>query len=227
MNSLRIGLQLAVIVLLTASVASFGQSAGLLPLDQVKPGMTGYGKTIFQGVQVEEFQVEILGVLENIRPQQNMILARLGGDLIEKTGVFAGMSGSPVYVDGRLVGAVAYSFAFSKEPIAGITPIAEMVDIFERKPGSKMELSSTGMNPASLYRAAALPSLLPTRNPALEELILDTSRWVYNKTLEVRRDAWQDEQKSLTEVLNEDLLKKIREFCVDHAADSEQPMTCG
>lgn len=89
--------------------------------------MKGIGRTVFSGTKIEEFGVEILGVLENSGPQQNIILARLSGGPLEKTGVMQGMSGSPVYIDGRLVGAVALSFPFSKEPIAGIRPIEEML----------------------------------------------------------------------------------------------------
>ncbi len=101
----------------------------LLPLSEVRQGMRGIGKTIFQGDRVEDFQVEVLGVLENAGPKQSIILARLSGGPLEKSGVLQGMSGSPVYVNGRLMGAVALSFAFSKEPIAGIRPIEEMLRV--------------------------------------------------------------------------------------------------
>jgi hypothetical protein len=101
-----------------------------LPLEQVRPGMIGVGRTVFAGTKLEDFKVEILGVLRNVlAPKRNLILARLEGGPLAKTGVIAGMSGSPVYIDGKLVGAVSYSLGqFSTEPIAGITPIAEMVD---------------------------------------------------------------------------------------------------
>ncbi|MEE9293188.1 MAG: SpoIVB peptidase S55 domain-containing protein [Acidobacteriota bacterium] len=100
-----------------------------MPVDEIHPGMEGVGRTVFEGDTIEEFRVEILGILKNaIGPQEDMILARLHGDRIEYTGVVAGMSGSPVYIDGRLVGAVAYRIgSFAKEPIAGITPIASML----------------------------------------------------------------------------------------------------
>ena len=104
-----------------------------LPLSQVKPGMKGRGKSVFQGAAIEEFDVEILGVLANIQPQRNVILARLRGRGLETTGIISGMSGSPVYIDGKLIGAIAYGFSFSKEAIAGITPIDEMLAI-ERAP---------------------------------------------------------------------------------------------
>jgi SpoIVB peptidase S55 len=100
------------------------------PVSEIKPGLKGVGRTIFEGDKIQEFQVEFLGVLKNvIGPKHDVILARLSGGPLEKTGVIAGMSGSPVYVDGKLVGAVALSFPFSKEPIAGITPIEEMLDV--------------------------------------------------------------------------------------------------
>ncbi len=91
--------------------------------------MVGTGKTVFEGDRLDEFKVHILGVLRNvIGPSRNLILARLEGGPLATTGVIAGMSGSPVYIDGRLVGAVSYSLGqFSKEPIAGITPIDEMI----------------------------------------------------------------------------------------------------
>lgn len=105
-----------------------------MPLSDLKAGMKGVGKTVFAGDQVAEFQVEILGVLENIAPKQSAILAKLSGGPLERTGVMGGMSGSPVYIDGKIIGAVAFSFPFSKEPIAGITPIQQMVNIFDRPP---------------------------------------------------------------------------------------------
>jgi hypothetical protein len=99
----------------------------ILPLAEVKAGMRGAGRTVFAGDRIEEFPVEILGVLENSAPGQSLILARLGGTEIERTGVMQGMSGSPVYVGGKLVGAIAMAFPFSKEPVTGIRPIEEML----------------------------------------------------------------------------------------------------
>jgi hypothetical protein len=97
------------------------------PVKDIRPGMHGTGRTVFTGNRIEEFQVEILGVLENFGPKENLILARLSGGPLEHTGVMQGMSGSPVYIDGKLAGAVAMAFPFSKDPIAGIRPIEEMV----------------------------------------------------------------------------------------------------
>ncbi|MDI6697807.1 MAG: SpoIVB peptidase S55 domain-containing protein [Candidatus Saccharicenans sp.] len=102
-------------------------AARIMPLSQVKPGMKGTGRSVFSGHQVENFEVEILGVMENVQPGRNWILARLKGQGLENTGVIAGMSGSPVYIDGQLIGAVAFSYAFAREAIAGLTPIEEML----------------------------------------------------------------------------------------------------
>lgn len=98
----------------------------LFPLADLKPGMKGVGRTVFANQKLETFDVEIIGALENSAPKQTMVMARLVGGPLANTGVIAGMSGSPVYIDGKLLGAVAFGFGFSKEAIAGITPYVEM-----------------------------------------------------------------------------------------------------
>ncbi|HET9272060.1 MAG TPA: SpoIVB peptidase S55 domain-containing protein [Vicinamibacterales bacterium] len=130
-------------------------AAGLLPaqtrtfpVDDLRPGMVGTGRTVFEGDRLDEFKAHILGVLRNtIGPRRNLILARLEGGPLANTGVIAGMSGSPVYIDGRLVGAVSYSLGqFSKEPIAGITPFDEMVEAATlpspRRQAARVELTT-------------------------------------------------------------------------------------
>ncbi|MBI1899219.1 MAG: hypothetical protein HYS04_22190 [Acidobacteria bacterium] len=118
-------------LLAAAGFAQHGsRPAGRSPffsIKDVRPGLHATGKTVFSGDHVEEFRVTILGVLENQAPGQSLILARLAGGPLENTGVLQGMSGSPVYVDGRLLGAISMAFPFSKEPIAAIRPIEEMV----------------------------------------------------------------------------------------------------
>jgi hypothetical protein len=105
----------------------------VMPLEQVRPGMRGTAYTVFEGVMPEPMEVEILGVLRNVTgPKGDIILVRLHGKKVEHTGVVAGMSGSPVYIDGRLVGALAFRIGqFSKEPIGGLTPIEQMLEINE------------------------------------------------------------------------------------------------
>lgn len=103
------------------------------PLEDIRPGQKGIARTVFSGAEPQEFGVEVLGVLSGYpAPRQSLIIARLSGPQVDRTSVFAGMSGSPVYIDGKLVGAISYAFPFAKEPIAGVTPIKNMVDIFER-----------------------------------------------------------------------------------------------
>jgi hypothetical protein len=122
------------VLIICIFMASVDSSVPILPLDQVKAGMKGKGKSVFVGSRIEEFDVEIIGVLKNIEPKKSLILAKLRGGILGDTGVIAGMSGSPVYVDGKLIGAIAYSLGnFIKEPIAGITPIGEMISISEEK----------------------------------------------------------------------------------------------
>lgn len=125
-------------LLFAFSFTSFAQTGGtvLMPLADVKVGAKGTAKTVFQGSKSEEFGVEILGVMRDaVGPRQDLIIGKLSGSNAMRTQVFAGMSGSPVYIDGKLVGAISYSFPWSKEPICGITPIEQMISIFadERK----------------------------------------------------------------------------------------------
>ena len=126
----RLGITAATGLIAAFLLSGLGLTAAtpIMPVSDVRPGMIGIGRTVFDGTRVEEFKVHILGVIENVMgPQRNLVLARLEGGPLAQTGVIAGMSGSPVYVDGRLLGAVSYSLgSFSKEPIAGITPIEEM-----------------------------------------------------------------------------------------------------
>ncbi|MFZ0417124.1 MAG: SpoIVB peptidase S55 domain-containing protein [Candidatus Sulfotelmatobacter sp.] len=107
------------------------QNPPIIPVSQIHAGMHGVAYTVFQGVKPESMDVEVLGVLHNVNgPKGDVILVRLHGQKVEYTGVVAGMSGSPVYIDGKLAGALAFRIGeFSKEPIAGVTPIADMLEI--------------------------------------------------------------------------------------------------
>jgi SpoIVB peptidase S55 len=134
-------------LIILAALSSFAQSvshggqgkpskAEFFPVDQVKPGMRAVGYTVFSGAEPKKFEVEVLGVLKGYpNPQQNAVITRLVGDELDHTGVFQGMSGSPVYIDGKLLGAVAFGYQFAKDPIAGIMPIQYMVEVFEEKKG--------------------------------------------------------------------------------------------
>src|SRR5947199_7611059 len=122
---------LALSVSLLGSVLNAQNSQPTIPVSQIHAGMHGVAYTVFQGVKPEPMDVEVLGVLRNTNgPKGDVILVRLHGQKPEYTGVVAGMSGSPVYLDGKLAGALAFRIGeFSKEPIAGVTPIADMLEI--------------------------------------------------------------------------------------------------
>ena len=152
---------LLLFLLRSAGAALAGE---VMPLDQVRPGMQGVGRTVFEGARVDEFGVRILGVLENaVGPRQSLILVRLEGGPLAQTGVIAGMSGSPVFVDGKLVGAVAYAFPFGKEPIAGITPIADMIEAAgsaaPRAASTRLHPGGAGALAAPLDRASVAAAL--------------------------------------------------------------------
>jgi hypothetical protein len=127
----------AVLLALSAGSAVAGPGASTYwNVEEVRAGMKGQGRTVMKGTKVEIFQVEVLGVLKNTSPGRDLVLCRLSGLGLEKTGVIAGMSGSPVYLDGKLLGAVAYAWAYGKEPIAGVTPFSQMhgfVEAYERR----------------------------------------------------------------------------------------------
>jgi len=157
-----------VALVLTSSVwvaAAENQPPQIMPLAQIHEGMKGIALTVFQGVKPEPMDVEVLGVLRNVNgPKGDIILVRLHGTKPEYTGVVAGMSGSPVYIDGKLAGALAFRIGeFSKEPIAGVTPIEEMleIDALDRRPAPEPALAGPS-NPNTTSRTASpSPSAAP------------------------------------------------------------------
>lgn len=131
---------LGVVMPLMVALCAGGQAspADHWAVEDLKPGMKGYGLSVFRGSKPDKFDVEILGVLRHVSPGRDLVLARLSGCDLEYAGVIAGMSGSPVFVENKLVGAISYAWSFAKEPIAGITPFAQMVEFvesFERREG--------------------------------------------------------------------------------------------
>src|SRR5262249_11874781 len=132
MKRLSISLLLIATLAAVAAADNRGSESSLMPLEEVRAGMKGYGMTVFQGSNPERFEVEILGVLEGTpNPKQSLVIDRLSVLFITRTSVIAGMSGSPVSITGKLLGHVPYSFPFETEPIACITPIKYMIDVFE------------------------------------------------------------------------------------------------
>ncbi|HET8796158.1 MAG TPA: SpoIVB peptidase S55 domain-containing protein, partial [Thermoanaerobaculia bacterium] len=128
-----------------------------MPLSEVKKGMKGYGLTVFEGTKIERFDVEIVGVMHNIGPGQNLILGQIDSPVVKRAGVIAGMSGSPIFIDGKVIGALAYAWQFAKEPVAGITPIDEMLKIAQvvRPAGASPAGAAPRMSGTELLQALA------------------------------------------------------------------------
>jgi hypothetical protein len=148
---LAISVALATLVSAAASAAT----TNTMPFSQVRKGMHGYGETVFDGTKLERFDVEITGVLQNIGPGQDLILAKVSGPVVDRAGVIAGMSGSPIYIDGKVIGALAYSWQFAKEAIAGITPIDEMLKIaqVDGKPSGSFVAATPRMTGGEFLKA--------------------------------------------------------------------------
>ncbi|HEY6929622.1 MAG TPA: SpoIVB peptidase S55 domain-containing protein [Thermoanaerobaculia bacterium] len=148
-----------------------------LQVEQIVPGMKGYGfSDLGDGKGIQQFNVEVLGVLKKFAPRQDLILARVSGAGLENAGVIAGMSGSPIYVDGKLIGALAYGWPFSKEPICGITPIQNMLDIRHVPPAPPVPIGGASVSTKALVTAftsgdfaSHLDELVQPLRPAAQE----------------------------------------------------------
>jgi SpoIVB peptidase S55 len=153
------------------------QSTEILSLSEVHPGMHGYAYTIFAGDQIEKFDLEVLGIMPNfLGPKQSIILVQLKGPKVEHTGVVAGMSGSPVYLDGKLAGALSLKLGiFTKEPIAGVTPIADVLN--PPVQSNAPQPAQSGQNTAQQFSPPSLPndsSSNPANDFAAQQIILPT-----------------------------------------------------
>jgi hypothetical protein len=109
------------------SAAAEPSPAAYWKVDEIRPGMKGTGRTVMVGTRLDEFGAEVLGVMKDVSPGRDMVLCRLTGCNLEHAGIIQGMSGSPIYIDGKLLGAVAFAWEFAKDPIAGVTPFEQMV----------------------------------------------------------------------------------------------------
>jgi len=163
-------------LLLAAGFAVAVARIPIMTVDQLKPGMKGTGRSVFFGTEIKEFGVEVVDVMRQVWPRGDLILCRLSGQGLEESGVVAGMSGSPVYIDGRLIGAVAYAWSFAKQPLAGVTPAAQMLRIWneqdrsESPRGGRSGRVSVKSGHAGLS-ALPLPVALSGFTPALAEVI--------------------------------------------------------
>lgn len=175
LRGLRLVSGLWLLLATLGAVAELSAQTGVIPVEEIRPGMKGQAKTVFAGSQVETFDLEVLGVLKNFfGPQQDIILVRLAGPRVDFTGVVAGMSGSPVYIEGRLAGAISLRIGFfTKEAIAGVTPIANMFRAEEQTapgPVADAELPPRYPLPESIAGSLGLPAasqayLVPIETP--------------------------------------------------------------
>jgi SpoIVB peptidase S55 len=138
----------------------------IMPLSDIRPGMVGQALTVFQGTKPEPFKVRVVSVMRNFLPKQDVILIRAEDPRVEFSGIVAGMSGSPVYIDGKLVGAIAYAWSFAKEPLGGVTPIESMLAERRRPRRAENEsyverLRGGAGTPDALARGLGLPPLGP------------------------------------------------------------------
>ena len=147
----------AVFALIAASACAVvprAHAMETIPVSEIRAGMKGTGRTVFEGSRVEEFDVEVLGVLRRYQPGRDLILVRASGGPLEHTGIIAGMSGSPIYLEGRLAGALAYAYSFAKDAIAGVTPIDDMVEHLGREAAGA---AASGADGAALAPGALAP----------------------------------------------------------------------
>ncbi len=153
----------AIAIAFSALTALFSQGPATLGVAEIRAGMKGYGKSVFQGGKIERFEFEVLGVQKNSAPGRSRIMVRASGGPLAETGILAGMSGSPCYIDGKLIGALSTGIAFEKEPIGGITPIAEMLDQLRDIPDtapSRTPLILPKLEPPKVLKAALLGQML-------------------------------------------------------------------
>src|SRR5712692_10309324 len=156
---LTLGVSSSVSLSLSGGQAPAPDSKEIMPLGEVRPGMQGYAYTIFAGDQVEKFDLEVIGIMPNfLGPKQSIILVQLKGPKVEHTGVVAGMSGSPVYIDGKLAGALSLKLGiFTKEPIAGVTPIQDVLNPPSQLAAGQVTAPGFGL-PSEASTRTGLPS---------------------------------------------------------------------
>ncbi len=148
------------------------EGADTLPLSEVKPGMKGYGLTVFSGTKPEKFDVEVISVLHNFRPSMDLVIIKTPNPRLNITRTVAGMSGSPIFLEGKMIGAYAYGWTFGIEPIAGVTPIKSMLDEQARPvPRGASSPAAAGRSPAPTP-ASSPPIARPTPSSARPTLTI-------------------------------------------------------
>jgi len=153
-----------ILALALAGAASSQSPPPTMPVSEIRAGMKGYGLTVFKGGAIERFDFEVLGIEKNYSPGRSRILFKAAGGPLADTGIMAGMSGSPCYIDGKLVGALSTGHLWAKEPIGGITPIHEMLDQLMDVPdaiSARTPLMPPRLDPSKIVRSAQLGEMVP------------------------------------------------------------------
>jgi hypothetical protein len=161
---LRMPIRFRLLLPLTLTAVLGAQAPATMPVTDIRPGMKGQGRTVFQGGRIDRFNFEVLGVQRHITPGRSLIMVRASGGPLAETGIMQGMSGSPCYIDGKLVGALAIAFPFEKEPIGGITPIGEMLDQLKDlpdTPSSRTPLILPKIAPPTVLKGALTGQMVP------------------------------------------------------------------
>lgn len=158
-------MKLAVLASFLLSLGSlFAQGPATMGVSEIRAGMKGHGRTVFQGGKIDRFDFEVVGVQKNAAPGRSRIMVRASGGPLADTGILAGMSGSPCYIDGKLIGALSTGIVFEKEPIGGITPIAEMLEQLKDIPDiapSRTPLILPKLEPPKVLKSALMGRMLP------------------------------------------------------------------
>jgi len=145
-----------------------------MPVEEIRPGMKGYGLTVFEGTKVERFGVEVVDVLKKAMPKQDIILVKLSGHGLEESGIYQGMSGSPVFIDDRLIGALAYGWAYTKVSIAGVTPIENMLEVMERPVAKPIDVAANDANDGVKYKdGRIIPLTTPVMVSGIPAAVMD------------------------------------------------------
>ncbi len=147
---------MVVLGLVTCSRAGEPDPKSYWDVKDIRPGMKGVGRTVMVGTKLEEFHAEVLGVMKDVNPGRDMVLCKLSGCNLEHAGIIQGMSGSPIYIDGKLLGAVAFAWEFAKDPIAGVTPFSQMIQ-YVRSNDRRIAAESRGHAAGGQFHAARMP----------------------------------------------------------------------
>jgi hypothetical protein len=154
----------AVLVLLGGALATSASEPDpktYWDIDEIRPGMKGTGQTVMVGTKLDEFGAEVLGVMRDVSPGRDMVLCRLTGCNLEHAGIIQGMSGSPIFIDGKLLGAVAFAWEFAKDPIAGVTPFQQMVEYVRASDRRIAAEAKDPLEAGEAFRAARLAGPSP------------------------------------------------------------------